>query len=97
MAPASLLLIATSLALLAGSVRPRPGEAALVVAPGGASPIAAFATPGWRVLRITRQAGMTLLLAAPDGSGAEPSRLREAAQGWVVLRAAPGTGCTQDR
>lgn len=95
MAQACLLLAVTTLTLLAGSLWPRQGETTLVAIPAGVSAIAAFTAPGWRVQRITQHAGITLLIAAPDSSDSQPSRLSDAAQGWLVLRAVSRPRCTR--
>jgi hypothetical protein len=90
----SLLLIST-LALTAGAVWPRAGQAVLLALPPGAPAEAAFAAADWRIRSISPFGPITLVLAIPETPEADPARLRRIAGASLAWLAAPPDDCRQ--
>lgn len=95
MAPALSLLLISTLALAAGALWPRPGQAVLLALPPGAPAEAAFAAPDWRIRSLSHFGPFTLLLAMPETSASDPAQLRRAAGAALAWLAAPPIDCSQ--
>lgn len=95
MAHALSLLLISILALTAGALWPRAGQAVLLALPPGASAGAAFAASEWRVRSISSLGPVTLILAMPETPDADPARLRRMAGASLAWLAAPPDDCRQ--
>lgn len=95
MAHALSLLLVSTLALTAGALWPRAGQAVLLALPPGAPAEAAFAAPDWRVRAISRRGPFTLILAMPEAPGADPLQLRRISGAAFAWLAAPPDDCRQ--
>lgn len=93
MSPALPLLLLSTLALAAGALWPRTGQAVLLTLAPGAAPEAAFGAPDWRVARIRTLGPVTLILAIPEHAAADPARLRRVAGAALATLAAPPNDC----
>ncbi len=95
MAHALSLLLISTLALTAGALVPRAGQAVLLALPPGAPAEAAFAAPDWRVRAITQHGPFTLILAMPESAEADPARLRRVSGASFAWLATPPDDCRQ--
>jgi hypothetical protein len=95
MAPALPLLLISTLALAAGALWPRTGQAVLLALPPGAPAEAAFAAPEWRIRSLSQLGPFTLILAMPETPAADPAQLRRAAGAVLAWLAAPALDCSQ--
>jgi hypothetical protein len=95
MVPALSLLMISTLALAAGSLWPRAGQAVVLALPPGAPAEAVFAAADWRVRAISRRGPFTLILAMPETPGADPGRLRRMAGASLAWLAVPPDDCGQ--
>jgi hypothetical protein len=87
------LLAASTLALLVLGAWTRPGRPVALLMPPGEAGAAAFAVPGWRVLRIGTAGPLGLLVAVPETAAAEAGALRRATGAWIVVAALPAASC----
>ncbi|WPB87287.1 hypothetical protein [Sediminicoccus rosea] len=95
MAHALSLLLVSTLALTAGALWPRAGQAVLLALPPGAPAEAAFAAADWRIRAISQRGPFTLILAMPESPDADPARLRRVSGAAFAWLAVPPDDCRQ--
>lgn len=89
-----LLQIAASTGLLfLVGLWPREGHPVLLALPPGGDAGQAFGAAGWRIQSIRQLGPVPLVLASPDGPGADPAALARRARAVFAVAAAPMAEC----